>query len=111
MRIPTTAEVTIIPTSDINPEEIQPATDQSGAPRLTDGKPTYPIRHVVVKVGGETVEGASVKLLNPPSAPIPELTRATLTGNISVTPWLADGTRRIRFSILADGITTKGEVK
>lgn len=111
MRIPTTAEVTVIPTEDIDPAEIQPATDQTGAPRLTDGKATYPLRHVVVKVSGETVEGASVKLRTPPTAPIPELTRATLSGSITITPWLADGTRRIRFSILADGIATKGEDK
>lgn len=111
MRIPTTAEVTIIPTSDINPADLKPSADRDGSPRLTDGKATYPLRHCVVKLDGQTVEGASVKVLAPPTAPIPELTRAVLTGHIVVTPWLADGTRQIRLSILADGVSAKGEAK
>lgn len=107
MQIPTTASITVIPTDDLDPTALRPATDQDGNPRLMDGKPVYPLRGVVVKVSGQTVEGASVKIRQIPSAVVPELTRATLKGDIRITPWLPDNGRRIRYSILADTIETK----
>ena len=107
MQIPTNANITVIPTDDLDPSALRPATDPDGNPRLVDGKPTYPLRGVVVKVDGQTVEGATVKVRQVPSAVVPELTRATLKGDIRITPWLPDGGRRIRYSILADTIETK----
>lgn len=109
MQIPTTAAITVIPTDDIDPASLKPATDQDGNPRLVDGKPTYPLRGVVVKADGQTVEGATVKIRQIPSAVVPELTRAPLKGDIRITPWLPDGGRRIRYSILADGVETGKE--
>lgn len=107
MQIPTTATITVIPTDDLDPSALRPATDPDGNPRLVDGKPVYPLRGVVVKVDGQTVEGATVKVRQVPSGTVPELTRANLKGDIRITPWLPDGGRRIRYSILADTIETK----
>lgn len=109
MQIPTTANVTVIPTDDIDPSALRPAADQDGQPRLVDGKQVFPLRGVVVKIAGQTVEGATVKVRQVPSAVVPELTRATLKGDVRITPWLPDGGRRIRFSILADAIETGKE--
>lgn len=109
MQIPTNANITVIPTDDINPAALKPATDSDGNPRLMDGKPVFPLRGVVVKVDGQTVEGATVKVRQVPSGTVPELTRATLRGDIRITPWLPDGGRRIRYSILADGVETGKE--
>lgn len=109
MRIPTTATITVIPTDDLDPAALRPATDQDGNPRLVDGKPTYPLRGVVVKIAGQTVEGASVKVRQIPSAVVPELTRTNLKGDVQVTPWLPDNGRRIRYSIIADAIETGKE--
>lgn len=109
MQIPTNANITVIPTDDLDPSALRPATDPDGNPRLVDGKPVYPLRGVVVKVNGQTVEGATVKVRQVPSAVVPELTRATLKGDIRITPWLPDGGRRIRYSILADGVETGKE--
>lgn len=107
MQIPTTAAVTVIPTDDLDPKNLRPATDQDGQPRLVDGKQVFPLRGVVVKIAGQTVEGASVKVRQVPSAVVPELTRANLKGDVRITPWLPDGGRRIRYSILADTLETK----
>lgn len=107
MQIPTNANITVIPTDDLDPTTLRPATGQDGQPRLVDGKPVYPLRGVVVKIAGQTVEGASVKVRQIPAAVVPELTRANLKGDVRVTPWLPDGGRRIRYSILADTIETK----
>lgn len=109
MQIPTMAKITIIPTDDINPAALKPATDSDGNPRLMDGKPVFPLRGVVVKVDGQTVEGATVKVRQVPSGTVPELTRANLTGDVRITPWLPDNGRRIRYSILADGVETGKE--
>lgn len=109
MQIPTTASITVIPTDDLDPTALKPATDQSGQPRLVDGKQVFPLRGVVVKIAGQTVEGASVKIRQIPSAVVPELTRATLKGDIRITPWLPDNGRRIRYSIIADAIETGKE--
>lgn len=109
MRIPTTATITVIPTDDIDPTALKPAADQDGSPRLVDGKPIYPLRGVVVKIAGQTVEGASVKVRQIPAAVVPELTRANLKGDVQVTPWLPDNGRRIRYSIIADAIETGKE--
>lgn len=109
MQIPTNANITVIPTDDLDPTALRPATDADGQPRLVDGKPVYPLRGVVVKVNGQTAEGATVKVRQVPSVVVPELTRATLKGDIRITPWLPDGGRRIRYSILADGVETGKE--
>lgn len=109
MQIPTSANIVVIPTDDIEPSALRPATDQNGNSRLVDGKPTYPLRGVVVKIDGQTVEGASVKVRQVPSAVVPELIRATLKGDVRITPWLPDGGRRIRYSILADAIEMAGK--
>lgn len=109
MQIPTTAAVTVIPTDDLDPKSLRPATDQDGQPRLVDGQPVYLLRGVVVKIDGQTVEGATVKVRQMPSAVVPELTRAALKGDIRITPWLPDSGRRIRYSILADAIETGKE--
>lgn len=109
MQIPTTATVTVIPTDDLDPSALRPATDPDGNPRLVDGKPVFPLRGVVVKVDGQTVEGATVKVRQVPSGTVPELTRANLTGDVRITPWLPDNGRRIRYSILADGVETGKE--
>lgn len=107
MQIPTNANITVIPTDDLDPTALRPATDQDGQPRLVDGKQVFPLRGVVVKISGQTAEGATVKVRQVPSAVVPELTRATLKGDVRITPWLPDGGRRIRYSILADTIETK----
>lgn len=109
MQIPTTAAITVIPTDDIDPATLKPAADQDGNPRLVDGKPAYPLRGVVVKIAGQTVEGATVKVRQLPSALVPELTRVSLKGDVRITPWLPDSGRRIRYSILADAIETGKE--
>lgn len=109
MQIPTTATITVIPTDDLDPSALRPAIDQDGQPRLVDGKPVYPLRGVIVKIAGQTVEGATVKVRQVPAAVVPELTRANLKGDIRVTPWLPDNGRRIRYSVIADAIETGKE--
>lgn len=109
MQIPTTAAVTVIPTDDLEPSSLRPATDQDGNPRLVDGKQVFPLRGVVVKIAGQTVEGATVKIRQIPSAVVPELTRVALKGDVRITPWLPDNGRRIRYSIIADAVEMTGK--
>lgn len=107
--ITTTAAATpieIIPLADVDGAGLSPAkTYGTEDAKLVDGHEVYALPSIVVRMGGEVLKTASVKVKNRPGA-LTALTPAALTGAISITPWVADGSRSVRLSIVADGVAT-----
>lgn len=98
-------DIELVTLETIDPAGLEPAkefgTDQV---KMIDGKASYALRGVAVKIDGRIDKSVSVKVINKPAAVIPELTKARLTGSVTITPYLADGSRRIGYSIIADGV-------
>lgn len=89
-------------------EEYESLKDRDGQLRLTDDKPVFALRNVVVKFRAEdgsfeSVQNASVKLFRAPNHPLGELEILQLDGRVRVTPYV-NGQNRLTLSIVADGI-------
>lgn len=122
MRIPTSASAVMTDLKayvmeDLNPRAMQPAKAYHSDEVQKDpqGRPLYRVPGLYLKERmGESwreASGVSVKLVKPPSAPIGEMTRVTLTGSIVVTPYVTQGGRQ-GYSIIADSLEpVKEDVK
>lgn len=99
--------IEVIPLAPLDGAALEPVTDrQTGNPRLVDGVQVYALRGVAVRFDGEDIaDGATVKVKARPGQLAP-LAPVALTGDIVITPWVADGGRQARLSIVADGLAT-----
>ncbi|BDR52122.1 hypothetical protein KIM372_00290 [Bombiscardovia nodaiensis] len=108
MKIRTSADaldIEVVTLEELDPATMEPAKEfGTDDLKKVDGKSVYALRGVAVKVDGRIDKSATIKVLAKPAAKIPELTKARLTGSVVVTPYLADGSRRIGYSVMADGI-------
>lgn len=89
-------------------EDYESLKDRDGQLRLTDDKPVFALRNVVVKFRAEdgsfeSVQNASVKLFRAPNHALGELEILQLDGRVRVTPYV-NGQNRLALSIVADGI-------
>lgn len=97
--------IEVIPLAPLDGAALEPVTDRkTGEPRMFDGAQAFALRGVAVRFGGEDIaDGATVKVKTKPGQLAP-LTPVALTGEIIITPWVADGGRQARLSIVADGL-------
>lgn len=107
--IHTTAESTpveVIPLADIDGAELKPATAfGSEEPKLVDGKPVFSLPSIVVRMGGEVLKTASVKVFSRPGK-LTALQPAALSGGLTITPWTTRDSGSVRLSIVADGVVS-----
>ena len=110
--IHTTADSTpieVIPLADVDGETLSPATAfGTEEPKLVDGKAVYSLPSIVVRMGGEILKTASVKVFNRPGK-LTALQPVALTGSLIITPWTTRDSGNVRLSIVADGVTGKPE--
>jgi hypothetical protein len=96
-------DIEFINMSDVDPSTLEPTkkfgTDDND---LVDGKPVYRLPAIYVKEAGRQTQNISLKLRNKPDAPLEELQRFHLVGNVVITPWLKNN--RVAYSLLADGV-------
>lgn len=109
-KIHTNADATrieIIPLAAIDGPTLEPVTDRAtGEVQKVDGQPLFRLRQVAVRFDGADIsEGASVKVHTQPGK-LSALVPVALSGSITITPWVADGSRQVRLSIVADGLAT-----
>lgn len=111
--IRTTSDATpieVIPLADINGEELKPATAfGSDEQKLVDGRPVYSLPSIVVRMDGDVLKTASVKLFTRPGK-LAALQPVALAGHLTITPWTSRDSGSVRLSIVADGVASpKGE--
>ena len=111
--IRTTSESTpieVIPLADVDGEALKPATAfGTEDPKLVDGRPVFSLPSIVVRMGGEVLKTASVKVFSKPGR-LAALQPVALTGTLIITPWTSRDSGSVRLSIVADGIASpKGE--
>lgn len=99
--------IEVIPLAALDGSALEPVTDRAtGAPKEFDGSQAYALRGVAVRFDGEDVaEGATVKVKDRPGK-LSALTPVALAGDIVITPWVADGARQVRLSIVADSLAS-----
>jgi len=98
--------IEVIPLADVDGAELKPATAfGSDEQKLVNGKPVYSLPSIVVRMGGEVLKTASVKLFTRPGK-LTALQPAALTGNLTITPWTTRDSGSVRLSIVADGVTS-----
>lgn len=104
LAITTTTPVEVIPLADIDGSALEPAkaygTDEV---KEIDGKPVFALPSIVVRLGGEILKTASVKVFTRPGH-LQALQPVVLTGAVVVTPWTTRDSGSVRLSILADGV-------
>lgn len=109
LAIRTTADATpieVIPLADVDGEALTPAKSfGSDDPKLVDGKPVFSLPSIVVRMGGEILKTASVKVFNRPGR-LTALQPVALTGTLIITPWTSRDSGSVRLSIVADGIAS-----
>lgn len=94
---------------DLDPRAMQPAKayHSDEVQKDAQGRPLYRVPGLYLKErmgqSWREASGVSVKLVKPPSAPIGEMTRVTLTGSVVVTPYVTQGGRQ-GYSIIADSL-------
>lgn len=107
--IRTTAETTpieVIPLADIDGESLSPATNfGSEEPKLVDGRQVFSLPSIVVRMGGEVLKTASVKVFTKPGK-LSALQPVALTGHLVITPWTTRDSGSVRLSIVADGVAS-----
>lgn len=107
--IRTTAEATpieVIPLADVDGETLNPATAfGSEEPKLVDGRPVFSLPSIVVRMGGEILKTASVKVFTRPGK-LTALQPVALTGALVITPWTTRESGSVRLSIVADGVAS-----
>lgn len=111
--IHTTADSTpieVIPLADVDGETLSPATAfGSEEPKLVDGRQVFSLPSIVVRMGGEILKTASVKVFTRPGK-LTALQPVALTGSLTITPWTTRDSGNVRLSIVADGIASpKGD--
>lgn len=107
--IRTTAESTpieVIPLADIDGEELKPATAfGTEDPKLIDGRQVFSLPSIVVRMDGDVLKTASVKLFTRPGKLV-ALQPVALAGHLIITPWTSRDSGSVRLSIVADGIAS-----
>lgn len=111
--IRTTSESTpieVIPLADLDGEALTPAKNfGSDDPKLIDGRQVFSLPSIVVRMGGEVLKTASVKVFTKPGK-LAALQPVALTGHLIITPWTSRDSGSVRLSIVADGVASpKGE--
>ena len=105
----TATPIEVIPLADVDGETLNPATTfGSDEQKLVDGKPVYSLPSIVVRMGGEVLKTASVKVFTKPGK-LSALQPVALTGSLIITPWTTRDSGSVRLSIVADGVTGKPE--
>ena len=105
----TATPIEVIPLADVDGETLNPATTfGSDEQKLVDGKPVYCLPSIVVRMGGEVLKTASVKVFTKPGK-LSALQPVALTGSLIITPWTTRDSGSVRLSIVADGVTGKPE--
>lgn len=113
LAIRTTADATpieVIPLADVDGEALTPAKSfGSDDPKLVDGRPVFSLPSIVVRMGGEVLKTATVKVFSKPGK-LAALQPVALTGTLIITPWTSRDSGSVRLSIVADGIaSSKGD--
>ena len=114
MRIPTSstavmADLKAYIMEDLDPKTMEPAKAYRSEEIQKDpqGRPLYRVPGLYLKekmgTSWREASGVSVKIIKPPSAPISEMTRVTLTGSVVVTPYVTQGGRQ-GYSITAESL-------
>ena len=105
--IHTSADATpieVIPLADVDGEALTPAKAfGSDDPKLVDGRPVFSLPSIVVRMGGEVLKTASVKVFAKPGR-LTALQPVALTGTLIITPWTTRDSGSVRLSIVADGV-------
>ena len=105
--IRTSADATpieVIPLADVDGEALKPATAfGTDDPKLIDGRPVFSLPSIVVRMGGEVLKTASVKVFTKPGR-LAALQPVALTGTLIITPWTTRDSGSVRLSIVADGV-------
>ena len=102
----TATPIEVIPLADVDGETLNPATTfGSDEQKLVDGKPVYSLPSIVVRMGGEVLKTASVKVFTKPGK-LSALQPVALTGALVITPWTTRDSGSIRLSIVADGVAS-----
>jgi len=105
--IRTTSDATpieVIPLADVDGEALTPAKAfGSDDPKLIDGRPVFSLPSIVVRMGGEVLKTASVKIFTKPGK-LTALQPVALTGHLTITPWTTRDSGSVRLSIVADGV-------
>ncbi|WP_445340427.1 hypothetical protein [Bifidobacterium sp. ESL0825] len=106
----TSTPIEVIPLADIDGDSLKPATAfGSEEPKLVDGRPVFSLPSIVVRMGGEVLKTASVKVFTKPGK-LTALQPVALTGSLTITPWTTRDSGTVRLSIVADGIASpKGD--
>lgn len=100
----TATPIEVIPLADTDGAELTPATAfGSSEPKLVDGKSVYSLPSVVVRMGGEILKTASVKVFTKPEKLV-ALQPVALSGSLIITPWTTRESGSVRLSIVADGL-------
>ena len=98
--------IEVIPLADIDGETLNPATNfGSEEPKLVDGKQVFSLPSIVVRMGGEVLKTASVKVFTKPGKLI-ALQPVALNGSLTITPWTTRDSGSVRLSIIADAVTS-----
>lgn len=98
--------IEVIPLADIDGETLSPATNfGSEEPKLVDGKAVYSLPSIVVRMGGEVLKTASVKVFARPGK-LTALQPVALTGTLIITPWTTRDSGSVRLSIVADAVAS-----
>ena len=107
--IRTSAESTpleVIPLADVDGEALKPATAfGTDEPKLVDGRPVFSLPNIVVRMGGDVLKTASVRVFTKPGR-LAALQPVALTGTLIITPWTTRDSGSVRLSIVADGLAT-----
>lgn len=94
-------------TRGIDPESIRQKMEYDAmghvttTPKLVDGRPVYQVPVQFIDEFGVDVN-VSLSVFNPPTSPIPPLSRIQLVGSVHPVPWVKNG--RIAWSITADSV-------
>lgn len=109
MAIRTTSDATpieVIPLAEVSGETLSPATNfGSEEPKLVDGKQVFSLPNIVVRMGGEILKTASVKVFTRPGK-LSALQPVALTGTLIITPWTTRESGSVRLSIVADAVAS-----
>lgn len=98
--------IEVIPLADIDGETLTPAKAfGSDEPKLVDGRQVFSLPSIVVRMGGEVLKTASVKVFTKPGK-LSALQPVALTGHLTITPWTTRDSGSVRLSIVADGLAT-----
>lgn len=107
--IRTSADATpieVIPLADLDGETLKPATAfGTEDPKLVDGKPVFSLPSIVVRMDGQVLKTASVKLFTRPGK-LAALQPVALAGHLIITPWASRESGSVRLSIIADSIVS-----